>query len=63
MIVQDAMYQDNCLAELYRTASTKQLEGHYIDSEKQLHDIALSEIISFTEDNTVESITNIPLFK
>ena len=49
---QDAIYHDNCLIELYRTANTKQ--RHYIDSERQLHRIALSEIISFIEDNTNE---------
>ena len=63
MIAQNAMYHDNCLIELYRAANTKQLEGHYTDSERQLHGIALSEIISFIEENTVESINNIPLFK
>ena len=49
--------------ELYRTANTKQLEGHYTDSERKLHGIALSEIVSFTEENTMDSITNILLFK
>ena len=44
VIAQDAIHHDNCLKELYRTANTKQLEGHYTDSEKQLHDIALSEV-------------------
>ena len=63
MITQDAMYHDNCLTELYRAANAKQLKGHYTNSERQLHGITLSEIISFTEENTMESITNIPLFK
>ena len=63
MIAQNAMYHDNCLIELYRTANSKQLEGHYTDFERQLHGIALSEIISFIEENTMEGINNIPLFK
>ena len=63
MIAQDAMYHDNCLKELYRTPNSKQLEGHYTDSERQLHGIALSVIIFFIEENTIESITNIALFK
>ena len=63
MIAQDAMYHDNSLVELHCTANTKQLEGHYTKSERQLHGIALSEIIFFIEENTIKSITNIPLFK
>ena len=47
----------------YCTLQTKQLEGHYAVSERQLHGIALSEIISFIEENTMESINNILLFK
>ena len=43
MIAQDAMYHDDCLIELYRAANTKQLDGHYTDSERQLHGVALSE--------------------
>ena len=43
------MHHDNCLRELYRTANTKQLEGDYPDSGKQLHGIALSEVTYFIE--------------
>ena len=53
MIAQDAMYHDNCLIEMYRTPNSKQLEGHYTDSERQLHGIALSVIIFFIEENTI----------
>ena len=63
MVAQDARYHDNYLIELYHTENTKQLEGHYTDSERQLHGAALSEIISFIEGNAMESINNIPLSK
>ena len=41
-----------------------QLESHYTDSERQLHEIALFGIATFTEESSFGNGTNnIPLFK
>ena len=63
MIAQDAMYHRGCLSNLYRNASSVQLEGHYTDQERRLHGIAFSELISFIEETVTSSQDRIPIFK
>ena len=63
MIAQDAMYHRPCLLDLYRKASTSQLEGHYSDKERQLHGIALSELVAFLETSYISVEDKIPVFR
>lgn len=49
---------------LYRRSNIKQLWGCYTNPERQLHGIALSEIVTFIEQNSFENgINSVPLFK
>ena len=63
MIAQDEMYHRKCILDLYRNASAKQLEGHYTDEERQLHGIALCEVIAHIEEAPKSGEKNIPIFK
>ena len=63
MIAQDEMYRRPCLLDLYRKASTSQLEGHYSDKERQLHGIAFSEIVAFLETSCISVEDEIPVFR
>ena len=62
MIAQDAMYHLPCLLDLYRKASTSQLEGRYSDKERQLHGIAFSELVAFLE-SCISVEDKIPVFR
>ena len=53
MIAQDAMYNQNCLADLYKKANAAQLDATYSDSERQLHGIAFSEVVTYIEELTM----------
>ena len=55
MIAQDAMYHRNCLTDLYKKANAIQLDGNYSDSERQLHGIAFSEVITYIDEMTIYS--------
>ena len=55
MIAQDAMYHRNCLTDLYKKANAAQLDGNYSDSERQIHGIALSEVVTYIDGMTIGS--------
>ena len=63
MIAQDAMYHRPCLLDLYRKASTSQLEGHYSDKERQLHGMAFSKLVTFLETSCISVEDKIPVFR
>ena len=63
MIVQDAMYHRNCLTDLYKKANTAQLDGNYSGSERQLHDIPFSEVVTYVEEMTMDTPEKKLVFK
>lgn len=63
MIAIDAMYHAKCLAALYNKANRKQLGDDFDSTEKQLHGIALAELVAFIEEAYLDSENEIPLFK
>ena len=57
MIAQDAVYHINCLSTLYRKAEKAHLMDETDNTERQLHGIALAELVSYideTRDNKDE---------
>ena len=63
LIAQDAMYHKVCLSNLYRSASYKQLEGNFSDSERKLQGIVFGEVVAFIEESLMASTEQIPAFK
>ena len=63
MIAIDAMYHAKCLAALYNKANRKQLGDDFDNTEKQLHGIALAELVAFIEEAYLDSEDEIPIFK
>ena len=55
MIAQDALYSRNCLTDLYEKANAAQLDGNWSDSERQLHGIAFSEVVTYIEEMTMHT--------
>ena len=49
------MYHRNCLTDLYIKANAVQLDGNYSDSERQLHGIAFSEVVTYIDEMTIYS--------
>ena len=65
MMSQDAMYHGNCLKNLYKKAEIAHRSNEKDNTIKQLHGIALAELLSYIEDCHTESIESdtAPLFK
>ena len=63
MIAQHAMYHKVCLSNFYRKASAQQLEGHYTDEERKLHDIEFGQVVTFIEETVTNATHEIPVFK
>ena len=63
MIAQHAMYHKVCLSNFYQKASAKQLEGHYTDEERKLHDIEFGQVVTFIEETVTNATLEIPVFK
>ena len=63
MIAMDAMYHAKCLAALYNKVNRKQFGDDFDNTEKQLHGIALAELVAFIEEAYLDSENEIPLFK
>ena len=63
MIAIDAMYHAKCLAALYNKVNRKQFGDDFDNTEKQLHGIALAELVAFIEEAYLDSENEIPLFK
>ena len=65
MIAQDAMYHKICLLNLYRQASSAQLDGTYTEKEQRCHGIAFSKLIMYIEDHIDASSASdiIPVMK
>tara|TARA_B110000881_G_C18590493_1_gene527633 strand:- start:311 stop:2080 length:1770 start_codon:yes stop_codon:yes gene_type:complete len=65
MTSQDAMYHGNCLKTLYKKAEMANRSTDKDNTNKQLHGIALAELLSYIDDCHTESAdSNIaPLFK
>ena len=63
MIAQDAMYHRDCLSNLYRKESNKQLGGHYSEQQRKLSGIAFGEIVAFIEETLLTSTNEISTFK
>ena len=63
MIAQYAMCHKVCLSNFYRKASAKQLEGHYMDEERKLHDTAFGQVVVFIEETVTNINHEIPVFK
>ena len=63
MIAIDAMYHVKCLAVLYNKTNRKQAGDDFDNTEKQLHGIALAELVAFIEEAYLDSENEIPLFK
>ncbi len=63
MIAIDAMYHAKCLTALYNKANRKWLGDEFDNTEKQLHGIALAELVAFIEETYLDSENEIPLFK
>ena len=55
MIAQDAMYQRNCLTDLYKKANVAQLDGSCSDTERQIHGMALSEVLTHINKMTMQA--------
>ena len=53
MIAQDAMYHRNYLTDLYKKANAAELDAKYSDSERQLHGIAFSGVVTYIEEMTM----------
>ena len=63
MIAQDVKYHTSCLLKLYRNASSAQLEGHFSDKQRQIHGIAVSQLVSFIEETVLIATDTIPVLK
>ena len=63
MIAQHAMYHKVCLSNFYQKASAKQLEGHYTDEERKLHDTEFGQVVTFIEETVTNATHEIPVFK
>ena len=57
------MYYSKYLLDLFGAANIKQLRGGHSDAERQLHRIALSEVVAFIEQTPMASEQEILLFK
>ena len=63
MIAIDAMYHAKCLAALCNKVNRKQFGDDFDNTEKQLHGIALAQLVAFIEEAYLDSENEIPLFK
>ena len=63
MVNQEAKYHNNCLTDLYKRANTAQLDGSFTESERQLHGIAFSELVTYIEEMVTHSSDKKFVFK
>ena len=55
MVNQEAKYHNNCMIDLYKRANAAQLHGSFTESERQLHGIAFSELVTYIEEMVTHS--------
>ena len=48
-------YHDNCLIYLYKRANAAQPHGSFTESERQLHGIAFSKLVTYIEEMVTHS--------
>ena len=53
----------NCLTDLYKKANAAQMNGSYSDSERKLHGIAFSKVVTYTEEMTLYTSQKKFIFK
>ena len=63
MVNQEAKYHNNCLIDLYKRANAAQLHGSFTESERQLHRIAFSELVTYIEEMVTHSSDKKFVFK